>query len=137
MNTQKANILIVDDHEAIRFLLSQTLRNQFDVVIKKDGFEALAWLSAGNIPDLIMLDMQMPRLNGIEFLKQIRTSGMFRDIPVLLVSANGNHEDIAASYGLGIVDFIRKPFNPVSLTETVINALNQSVMYSGQRAVYN
>lgn len=137
MNTQKANILIVDDHEAIRFLLGLTLRNNFNVVVKKDGLEALAWLSAGNIPDLIMLDMQMPRLNGIEFLKQIRTSGMFRDIPVLLVSANGNHEDIAASYGLGIVDFIRKPFNPVTLNEKVLNALNQSTMYRGQLAVYN
>jgi CheY-like chemotaxis protein len=121
----------------MRFLLGLTLRNQFDVVIKKDGLEALAWLSAGNIPDLIMLDMQMPRLNGIEFLKQIRTSGMFRDIPVLLVSANGNHEDIATSYGLGIVDFISKPFNPVSLNEKVQKALNQCTMDRGQLAVYN
>jgi CheY-like chemotaxis protein len=137
MNTQKANILIVDDHEAMRFLLGLTLRNQFDVVIKKDGLEALAWLSTGNIPDLIVLDMQMPRLNGIEFLKQIRTSGMFRDIPVLLVSANDNHEDIAASHGLGIVDFIRKPFDPVSLNEKVLNVLNQCAINSEQLSVYN
>ena len=85
----------------------------------------MAWLSAGNIPDLIMLDMQMPRLNGLEFLKQIRTSGMFRDIPVILVSANENEYEITQSFGLGIVDFIRKPFNPIKLKEKVDNILNK------------
>ena len=131
MNTQKANILIVDDHEAVRFLLGLTLSKQYDVVTKRDGLEGLAWLSAGNIPDLIMLDMQMPRLNGVDFLKQLRSSGMFRDIPVLLVSGNDNQEDIALSHGLGIVDFIRKPFNPISLKEKVFQAIySRSFVYS-------
>ena len=131
MNTQKANILIVDDHEAVRFLLGLTLSKQYDVVTKRDGLEGLAWLSAGNIPDLIMLDMQMPRLNGVDFLKQLRSSGMFRDIPVLLVSGNDNQEDIALSHGLGIVDFIRKPFNPISLKEKVFQAIySRSFVFS-------
>lgn len=122
---QKANILIIDDHDAVRLLLGLTLKNRFDVITKKDGIEGMAWLSAGNIPDLIMLDMQMPRLNGLEFLKQIRTSGMFRDIPVILVSANDNEYEITQSFGLGIVDFIRKPFNPIKLKEKVDNILNK------------
>ena len=124
-NLQKANILIIDDHDAVRLLLGLTLKNKFDVITKKDGIEGMAWLSAGNIPDLIMLDMQMPRLNGLEFLKQIRTSGMFRDIPVILVSANENEYEITQSFGLGIVDFIRKPFNPIKLKEKVDNILNK------------
>jgi CheY-like chemotaxis protein len=123
MTTQKANILIVDDHEAVRFILGLTLQKQFAVVTKRDGLEAWAWLAAGNIPQLIMLDMQMPRVNGLDFLKQLRSSGMFRDIPVLLVSANENAEDIADSYDLGIVDFIRKPFNPIDLKEKILRAL--------------
>ena len=124
-NLQKANILIIDDHDAVRLLLGLTLKNRFDVITKKDGMEGMAWLSAGNIPDLIMLDMQMPRLNGLEFLKQIRTSGMFREIPVILVSANENEYEITQSFGLGIVDFIRKPFNPIKLKEKVDNILNK------------
>ena len=123
MNTQKANILIIDDHEAVRLLLGLTLRKQFNVVTKKDGIEGLAWLAAGNIPDLIMLDMQMPRLNGLEFLKQVRSSGMFRKIPVLLVSANNNEDEIAMSHDLGIFAFIRKPFNPITLKEKVMQAI--------------
>ena len=124
-NLQKANILIIDDHDAVRLLLGLTLKKRFDVITKKDGIEGMAWLSAGNIPDLIMLDMQMPRLNGLEFLKQIRTSGMFREIPVILVSANENEYEITQSFGLGIVDFIRKPFNPIKLKEKVDNILNK------------
>ena len=124
-NLQKANILIIDDHDAVRLLLGLTLKNKFDVITKKDGIEGMAWLSAGNIPDLIMLDMQMPRLNGLEFLKQIRTSGMFRHIPVILVSANDNEYEITQSFGLGIVDFIPKPFNPIKLKEKVDNILNK------------
>ena len=116
---KKANILIVEDHEAVRLLLGLTFKKQYNVVTKRDGIEGLAWLSAGNMPDLIMLDMQMPRLNGLDFLRQLRASGFFAEIPVLLVSGNDNATENASAFDLGIVDFIRKPFNPVSLREKV------------------
>ncbi len=125
MSTQKANILIIDDHDAVRLLLGLTFKNRYDVVTKRDGIEGMAWLSAGNIPDLIMLDMQMPRLNGLEFLKQIRTSGMFREIPVILISANEDEFEISQSFGLGITDFIPKPFNPVKLKDKVEKIISQ------------
>jgi CheY-like chemotaxis protein len=120
---EKAKILVIDDHDAIRLLLGLTLKSRYDVVTKRDGIEGMSWLTNGNIPDLIMLDMQMPRLNGLEFLKQLRTSGLFRNIPVLLVSANDNQEEILESFDLGIIDFISKPFNPLRLKEKVNNAI--------------
>ena len=120
---KKANILIIEDHEAVRLLLSFTFRKQYNVVTKRDGIEGWAWLSVGNMPDLIMLDMQMPRLNGLEFLRQLRASGFFAEIPVLLVSGNDNAAENANAFDLGIVDFIRKPFNPVSLREKVTTIL--------------
>lgn len=128
MSTQKANILIIDDHDAVRLLLGLTFKNRYDVVTKRDGIEAMAWLSAGNIPDLIMLDMQMPRLNGLDFLKQIRTSGMFRNIPVILISANENEYEISESFGLGITDYIPKPFNPVKLKDKVEKIITHRAM---------
>jgi two-component system, chemotaxis family, chemotaxis protein CheY len=115
----RANILIIEDHDAVRLLLGMTFKRQFNVVTKKDGLEGLAWLSAGNVPDLIILDMQMPRLNGLGFLRQLRSSGMFRQIPVLLVSGNNDAVENAELFDLGIVDFIPKPFNPASLSEKV------------------
>lgn len=116
---RKANILIIEDHDAVRLLLGITFKRQFNVVTKRDGLEGLAWLSAGNFPDLIILDMQMPRLNGLGFLRQLRSSGMFNQIPVLLVSGNNDAIENAELFDLGIVDFIPKPFDPTLLYEKV------------------
>ena len=116
---RKANILIIEDHDAVRLLLGLTFKKQFNVVTKRDGLEGLAWLAAGNFPDLIILDMQMPRLNGIGFLRQLRSSGMFNQIPVLAVSGNNDANENAELFDLGILDFIPKPFNPTLLYEKV------------------
>ena len=116
---RKANILIIEDHDAVRLLLGLTFKKQFTVVTKRDGLEGLAWLAAGNFPDIIILDMQMPRLNGIGFLRQLRSSGMFNQIPVLLVSGNNDANENAELFDLGILDFIPKPFNPTLLYEKV------------------
>ncbi len=125
MNKQQTKILIIDDHDAVRLLLGLTLKDNYNVITKRDGIDGMAWLAAGNIPDLIILDMQMPRLNGLDFLKQLRSSGMFKLIPVLLVSANDNEREITESFDLGIIDFISKPFNPVKLKEKIHQALQK------------
>jgi two-component system, chemotaxis family, chemotaxis protein CheY len=125
---KKANILIIEDHDAVRLLLGLTFKKEYNVVTKRDGIEGLAWLAAGNMPDLIMLDMQMPRLNGLEFLRQLRSSGFFSEIPVLLISGNDDATQNAQIFNLGIVDFIPKPFNPVSLREKVTAILSKNVL---------
>jgi CheY-like chemotaxis protein len=125
---KKANILIIEDHDAVRLLLGLTFKKEYHVVTKRDGIEGLAWLAAGNMPDLIMLDMQMPRLNGLEFLRQLRSSGFFAEIPVLLVSGNDDATQNAQIFNLGIVDFVPKPFNPVSLREKVTAILSKNVL---------
>lgn len=117
--SKQQTILIIDDHDAVRMLIGLTLKDHYEVVTKRDGIDGMAWLSAGNIPDLVILDMQMPRLSGLEFLKQLRSSGIFRNIPVLLVSANDNEYEITQSYDLGIIDFIAKPFNPIALKDKI------------------
>ena len=125
---KKANILIIEDHDAVRLLLGLTFKKEYHVVTKRDGIEGLAWLSAGNMPDLIMLDMQMPRLNGLDFLRQLRSTGFFAQIPVLLISGNDDATENAQFYNLGIVDFVPKPFNPVSLREKVTAILSKQAI---------
>jgi DNA-binding response OmpR family regulator len=122
---KKANILIIEDHDAVRLLLGLTFKKEYHVVTKRDGIEGLAWLSAGNMPDLIMLDMQMPRLNGLEFLRQLRSTGFFAQIPVLFVSGNDDATENAQVFDLGIVDFVPKPFNPVTLRDKVTAILEK------------
>jgi len=124
-NTPKKNILVIDDHKSIRFLLGTMLRKQYAVTTKRDGLEGMAWMSRGNVPDLILLDMQMPRLGGSEFLKSLKDSGFFRNIPVIVVSGNESSDDIDACYEMGAKEYLKKPFNPVQL-KNKINSIFQS-----------
>ncbi len=126
MKANKKKILVIEDHDSIRLLLNRFLSKRFDVTCMADGFDALAWLSYGNMPDLIILDMSMPRLSGIDFLNNIRTSGLFREIPVLVVSADEDSKVIQKCYDLGIEGYIPKPFNPINLNEKIDTVLTQT-----------
>ena len=125
MNTSKRKILIVEDHDSIRFLLGSILSKQYEVITKRDGLEGLAWLVAGNLPDLIVLDITMPRLNGAEFLENLREITLFKDIPVIIVSGNDGESDILHCRELGALDYLTKPFNPISLKEKIEVVLKQ------------
>jgi len=127
MNSNKT-ILIVDDHDSIRMILGSVLGKTYNVVTKKDGIEALAWFRTGNIPDLILLDMLMPRLDGIAFLRNIRSSGFFKDIPVLVVSGKENSKYIDQCNRLGVDGYLTKPFNPQELREKIGNILNSETV---------
>ena len=115
MPNEKKNILVIEDHESIRVLLSRFLGRSYQVTTKTDGFEGLAWLSYGNIPDLIILDMSLPRLSGLDFLNNIRSSGFFQSIPVIIVSGEEDTKVIKQCNRLGIHGFLNKPFNPLEL----------------------
>ena len=80
----RKTILIIDDDNSTRLLLGFLLKQHYIVATKKDGIEAMLWLNEGNMPDLILLDMSMPRLSGYNFLQNLRKSGFFKDIPFLL-----------------------------------------------------
>ena len=116
---EKKQILIIEDHDCIRLLLGKLLSKNYEVTTRKDGLDGMAWLSLGNIPDLIILDMEMPRISGFEFLTNIRSSGLFRELPVLIVSGEENPNHINQFKKLGIDGFIAKPFNPDQIKETI------------------
>lgn len=128
METTKKKILVIEDHDSIRLLLERFLSKKFDVTCKKDGFDGLAWLSYGNVPDLIVLDMSMPRLSGLDFLNNIRTSGLFREIPVLIVSGEEDSKLIQKCQDLGIEGFVPKPFNPINLNEKIDTVLSAAIV---------
>lgn len=125
MKKQETNILVIEDHDASRHLLGVMLSKKFQVITKKDGLEGLAWLSAGNFPDLIVLDIQMPRMDGVEFLNGIKDSGFFSQIPVIILSANEDNELKDYFSEQGVNDFISKPFNPLSLIDSIETVLSR------------
>lgn len=108
-------ILVIEDHESIRMLMSNFLKRDYSVVTKSDGLEGLSWLTKGNIPQLIILDMSLPNISGIEFLTNIRSSGFFGQIPVIVVSGNENKGFQNTCFDLGIAYYLTKPFNPLEL----------------------
>ncbi len=122
----KKNIMIIEDHESIRLLLGRFLSKNYNVSTKKDGLEGLAWLRSGNIPDLIVLDLDMPRLPGIEFLTNIRSSGFYRNIPVVIVSGEDVSKYMEQIEKLGISGFVPKPFNPIELNNKIEKVLNSN-----------
>ncbi|ACF12863.1 response regulator receiver protein [Chloroherpeton thalassium ATCC 35110] len=111
----KKTILVVDDEVAMLKILSFILTKSYDVVTKKDGDEALFWLQQGNIPDLVIVDINMPNVDGYSFIKNVRVSGFFKDIPIVVLSANDKSEDRIKCLNIGADDFIVKPFNPEEL----------------------
>lgn len=121
----KKQILAVDDDPSIRELLEFLLRNNYEVVTKKDGMEAMIWLSEGNIPDLIITDVDMPRLNGYEFFKNVRRSGFYRDVPIMVISGLENSKLIITCLQQGADDYILKPFNPDSLYSKIERVLSE------------
>ncbi len=122
----KKTILIVDDHDSVRLILGNILVKSYNVVTKSDGIEAFGWLHLGNEPDLIILDMVMPRLHGMTFLSNIKSSGLFSHIPVVVLTGNENEEFENQVRQMGADGFIRKPFKPDNLRETIANTLRIS-----------
>ena len=122
----KREILTIEDDASVRALLEYLLRSTYKVRIQKDGIEGMIWLENGNMPDLILLDTEMPRLNGFEFLKNIRKSGFYRDIPVIMIVGSENSENIINYLHQGATDILMKPFNPKDLFEKIDTILNSS-----------
>lgn len=120
---EKKNILIIDDDNSTLLLLDVLLRTHYETKIQKTAIDALLWLSYGNIPDLILLDMCMPQLDGTSFLKNIRTSGFYRNIPVLMLSANEAQNEIDEALEWGVNGFVRKPFKPTELQQKIQSIL--------------
>lgn len=116
---RKKRILIIEDENSLRLLLGNYLGKYYEVVTRKDGLEALAWMSRGNVPDAVILDMEMPRLNGAEFLLNIRSSGFFKLLPTIVVSGNDDKDLPEKVKKMGADAFIPKPLNPMNIKETI------------------
>jgi DNA-binding response OmpR family regulator len=108
-------ILVVDDKSSINMLLVQFLEKQYEVETKSDGFEALVWLQKGNIPDLILTDLQMPNMDGMELIKRIKERGYLKNIPIFVMSCKDSSGVRIQCLKMGAEDYMDKPFNPEEL----------------------
>lgn len=111
----KKKILVIDDEITIRTLLEKFLGNNYEATAMSNGEEALKWLQSGNMPDLMLVDLEMPSMDGYEFLRQVKSSGFFRTIPIMMLSGVDSSAERVKCLKLGAMDFMIKPFNPEEL----------------------
>ena len=115
----KKTILTVDDSPSVRKMVEFTLKSKgFAMQSAGDGMEALERLKE-EIFDAIILDINMPRMNGLEFLEKIKQDDKLAAIPVIMLTTEGQEEDKNKSISLGATAYIVKPFKPTQLLNLV------------------
>ena len=127
----KTSVLIVDDIP-INVTLIEKMLKPFHFVIEKanDGQTALD-IVAGKKPDLILLDLMMPGINGYDVIRQLRSQEETRQLPIIVISALNSNEDVVKGYSLGANDFLTKPIIMDRLHTSVVTQLNKALETKG------
>ncbi|WP_448520794.1 response regulator [Schleiferia thermophila] len=117
----KKQVLIIDDQPVMRKLLEQFLKDKYEVKALENGREALEWMYDGNIPDVVIADLNMPEIDGFEYIKRVRESAFFQDIPLIVLSGEDSSTERIKCLKLGANDYLIKPFNPEELALRINN----------------
>ena len=120
------NVLIVDDSAAIRKILERVLRHTDfqlgDVIEAGDGKEALDKLNGRDV-GLILSDINMPNMDGLELLQRVKANDAWRALPVIMVTTEGSQDKVMQAIQLGATGYIRKPFTADQIKEKLIGIL--------------
>ncbi|ALI99877.1 response regulator transcription factor [Rufibacter tibetensis] len=121
----KQCILIVDDEPTIGLILEHYFSKSYHVVVKSNGKEAMNWLEEGHHIDAIVADFEMPFMNGLDFIVQLRASTLFKDIPLIMLSGKEESRNKILCLKSGADDYMIKPFNPEELEIRIKNVLRR------------
>lgn len=125
-------VLVVDDEPMVREVLTRYLEHDgFEVVEAADGDDAVAKLDAVE-PDLVLLDLMLPKRHGLEVLRHARMTG---DVPVILLTALGDEQDRVAGLELGADDYVVKPFSPREVAARVRSVLRRATPPAGPSSI--
>ena len=114
-----AKILIIEDEKDIRQLVIYTLQYAgYQVIAGVNGEEAVA-LAQQELPDLILMDVRMPRMDGYQAAQQIKNNETTQHIPIVFLSAKGQESEVEHGFEVGAEDYLIKPFNPTELIDRI------------------
>jgi CheY-like chemotaxis protein len=122
MEEVRKRVMIVDDDPLFRKLVGSVLEKEYDIIYQVDGEEALTYITNGCVPDLIVLDVEMPNMNGRVFIRRLRIIPEGNSIPVIVVSGDDSSMRIKSFVRLGVIQYITKPFDLPKLIEAVHKA---------------
>jgi two-component system, OmpR family, alkaline phosphatase synthesis response regulator PhoP len=124
-------ILVVDDERHIVRLVQVNLeRAGYEILTAYDGVEALEKVKSES-PDMVVLDVMMPRMDGFEVLKNLQADPRYQDIPVIMLTAKAQDADIFKGWSSGVSSYLTKPFNPRELlvfVERIFQSMNEPPM---------
>lgn len=120
----KKKILLVDDDPELRKLVSKILESDFEVILAEDGETALDELDT-LVPDLIILDIELPDMNGYEICEKIKYKSQLQFVPVLMLSANKGYEARIRGYQVGALNYLEKPFHTLELKTIISNLISE------------
>lgn len=121
----KKQILVIDDELSHLKLLTYILSEEYDLVTKEDGADAITWLGEGNDPSLIISDLEMPYIDGSCLVRNLKISGYYRNTPVILLSGADNLENVVENMPFQADCSLKKPFNPLELKSSILAVLSQ------------
>jgi len=124
-NSGKKKILLVDDNEVQLSVSEIQLNKDYEVTTAKSGKEALDYLFHGHVPDLIILDILMPDMDGWETFGRLRAISKLHEVPILFFSSINDQKEIDRAFDMGAVDFIVKPCNNIELLDRVKNVVKK------------
>lgn len=126
----KPMVLVVDDAPENVDVLNGLLKDQYQIKVALNGLKALKIASMPIAPDLILLDIMMPGLDGYQVCTKLKSNPDTKGIPVLFLTAKVETEDMVKGFKLGAVDYITKPFNPEELLARVRTHLEHQYLFS-------
>ena len=110
--------LIVDDSRAIRRIIGDMLRKMgYEVHEAAHGIDALAQLEAIEMPDVMLVDWNMPEMNGIELIKAVRAQPEYSDLPIMMVTTETEMERMAQAFVAGANEYVMKPFDQATISD--------------------
>ncbi len=118
-------VLVIEDDASMQHILNHCLK-KYSVTLFNNGMDALAYLQEGNLPDIIISDLHTPVVNGLQFIEQVKSSGFFSTIPILMLSGDDNTETKIECLEAGADDYLVKPFNPRELEARLKNILRRT-----------
>lgn len=126
-------ILVVDDYPMNIMVISNFLKADYAIKAATSSQEGLEIMRSPNRPDLVLLDIEMPHMDGIEFCKTIRNDAKLKEIPIIFVTANTDDQVLARAFEAGGNDYIRKPVNHVELVTRIKSVLAQQELLNAKR----
>jgi DNA-binding response OmpR family regulator len=119
-STEKRRVLVVEDDGSIAYILHFILKREgFEVVIAKDGNEAMEYIESGEIFALALIDILLPFYDGFQLIEKIRSLDHWANIPILVLSAVSQEKGIVRALKLGANDYVVKPFQPAELVARI------------------